>query len=110
MTIVCTCKATLERAMKYLPEESKDKVQFVDANCPIFEGVKSRQLRALMMVAMGCEVYKPGIVGVGPATLKKQMDKVKKGMSVNDRQDEDKFFNELLKHVAEKTHLAISLW
>ena len=109
MTIVCTCKATLERAMKYLPEESNDKVQLVDAKCPIFEGVKSRQLRALMMVAMGCDVYKPGIVGVGPITLKKQMDKVKEGMSENDRQDEDKFFNELLKHVAQKTHLAINV-
>jgi len=43
----------------FLAEESKDKVQFVDAKCPIFEGVKSRQLRALMMVAMGCDVYKP---------------------------------------------------
>ena len=77
MTLVSTCKNTLENAMKYLPAVSKNAAKIVDAECPIFENVKSMKLRALMMVALGCEVYKPGIVGVGPKTLKKKNDNLK---------------------------------
>ena len=105
MTMVSTCKATLERAMKYIPEESKGKVQLVDAVCPIFEGVKSRKLRALIMVALGCDVYKSGIKGAGPKKLKQQMDKLKADMNTEEANDEEKFFHKMMKHVAKKTHL-----
>ena len=109
MTIVSTSKATLDNAMKYLPDESKDRVMLVDAVCPIFEGVKSRKLRALMMVALGCDVYKPGIKGVGPKTLHDQIKKLKAKMDVNSRENEDKFFDQLLTHVGKKTHLGTNV-
>jgi hypothetical protein len=95
--------------MKYLPDESKDRVMLVDAVCPIFEGVKSRKLRALMMVALGCDVYKPGIKGVGPKTLHDQIEKLKAKMDVNSRENEDKFFDQLLTHVGKKTHLGTNV-
>lgn len=76
MTLGSTCKATLERAMECLPDESKKQVKLFEAKCPIFQGVKSRKLRALMMVALGCDVYKQGIKGVGATTLKRAMDKL----------------------------------
>lgn len=109
MTLVSTSKATLENAMKYLPPEAMDKVELVDAACPIFEGVESRKLRALMMIAIGCDVYKPGIKGVGPKTLYGQMKKLKAKMDANSREDEDKFFDVLLKHVGNKTHLGTNV-
>lgn len=60
--IVCTSKDTLERAMTYLPKETNAKL--IDAECPLFDGVKSPRLRALMMVILGCDVYGPGMKGV----------------------------------------------
>jgi hypothetical protein len=56
-TIVSTSKATLTKAMAFLENESLDTVVLKDAACPLFENVKSRKLRALMMVALGCDVY-----------------------------------------------------
>lgn len=89
MTLGSTCKATLERAMECLPDESKKQVKLFEAKCPIFQGVKSRKLRALMMVALGCDVYKQGIKGVGATTLKRAMDKLKDGIDENTRENED---------------------
>ena len=110
MTLASTCKATLERAMDWLPEESKQKVKLVDANAPIFEGVKSRELRALMMVACGCDVYKPGIVGIGPTLLKKTiLDPLKESMEEKDSDNEDMFYHKLLKKVAKKTRLGVDV-
>ena len=109
MTMVSTSKATLENAIKYLPEESKEMVKLVDAVCPIFEGVKTRKLRALMMVALGCDVYKPGVKGVGPKKLRDQMNKLKEKFSSDDRENEDYFFNDLLKHMGKMTHLGTNV-
>ena len=79
MTIVSTSKATILSIMKHIPNESLSRVKLKDAVCPIFEDVKCRKLRALMMVACGCDVVPPGIKGVRPKTLKKEyLDKIKK--------------------------------
>ena len=104
MTIVSTCKSTILNIKQHLPEESKAVLK--DAKCPIFEGVKSRKLRALMMVAVGCDVYPSGISGVGPATLKKQyLDKLKKKMPECDRTDEAKLYDALLGMVVKESKL-----
>ena len=65
--------------MKHMPDETKNTRNLRDAACPIFERVKSRKLRALMMVACGCDVYPTGIEGVRPKKLKSlYLDKIKK--------------------------------
>jgi hypothetical protein len=104
LTLVSTCKRTLENALKHVPECSENKVAIKDAICPIFENVQSRKLRALMMVACGCDVLEKGIPGdVGPRTLKKQMDNIRDKMPVNDRSNEELFYNLLLSHIGDKT-------
>ena len=50
-TIVSTSKATIKNAIAFLGNESLDRLVLKDAMCPLFENVKSRNLRALMMVA-----------------------------------------------------------
>jgi hypothetical protein len=103
LTLVSTCKRTLENALKHVPECSENEVAIKDAICPIFENVQSRKLRALMMVACGCDVLEKGIPGVGPRTLKKQMDNIRDKMPVNDRSNEELFYNLLLSHIGDKT-------
>lgn len=104
MTIVCTSKATLLGVMKHIPDQSK--AELVDAECPIFEGVKSRKLRALMMIACGCDVYPSGIKGVGPKTLKKKyLDKIDENLSEGDKDDDAKKYNELFKMVVKNSKL-----
>lgn len=60
--IVCTSESTLESAMKYLPKETK--ARLIKAECPLFDGIKSPRLRALMMLILGCDVYGPGMTGI----------------------------------------------
>ena len=59
--VVCTSESALKNAMQYLPKESK--AVLTKALCPIFDGVKSHHLRALMMLILGCDVYGPGMKG-----------------------------------------------
>ena len=105
MTLGSICKTTLEKAVSYLPEESKKVVELVEAKCPVFDSVESRNLRALMMVALGCDVYKPGIVRVGAKNLKKEIDKLKEELEECDRENEDMIYEKLFKIVAKKTHI-----
>jgi len=37
MTLVSTCKATLENALRYLPEQLKQVVKLVDKKCPVLK-------------------------------------------------------------------------
>jgi hypothetical protein len=98
-TIVSTSKATIKNAIAFLGNESLDRLVLKDAVCPLFENVKSRNLRALMMVALGCDVYKTGIVGTGPKTLEKIIVKLKENITVVEGQDkEELLFGALLKH------------
>ena len=107
MTLVSTCKTTLERVVNYLPDGSNAKLE--EAVCPLFENVSSRKLRALIMVALGCDVYKPGVVGFGPKTLLSYMDKLRSEMKEQDRGDEEKFFGILLKLVGKKSKLGVEV-
>ena len=85
MTLVSTSKDTLQLAFIHLPEESKEFVRIENASCPIFEGVQSRKMRALMMVTLGCDVYGPGVKGVGPPRLVQILNQLKETItSVDD--------------------------
>ena len=67
--IVCTSLATIEKVKTYLRQESSNKVQLTLAAAPVFNGVTSRKLRALMCLIVGCDVYLPGAKGVGMKKL-----------------------------------------
>ncbi|KAL3771525.1 hypothetical protein ACHAWU_003700 [Discostella pseudostelligera] len=62
--IVSTSESTLKHAMSYLPEASKQRVQFNAAANPVFDGVSNVRLRALIMLVLGCDVYIPGMKAV----------------------------------------------
>jgi len=109
ITIVSTSKATLTKALQFVGNESLGRVELKDPACPIFENVKSRKLRALIMVALGCDVYKMGIIGAGPKPLRKLLDKLEETMTNSVEADtEDSLFTALLSHTASATGLGIS--
>jgi len=58
----CITASKIQDAMKFLSNESK--AVFKPAEFPIFDGVESPRLRALMMVMMGCDVYLAGTKGI----------------------------------------------
>ena len=66
--IVCTSEATLNHALSYLSEASKEKVQFKAAVNPVFEGICYVRLRALIMLMLGCDVFIPGMKAVNSLT------------------------------------------
>ena len=68
-TVTCTSKSTLEDAMKHLPK--KHKAKLVEAKCPIFDGIQTPRLRALMMIILGCDVYSQGMKGFGASKVAK---------------------------------------
>lgn len=106
ITIVSTSKATLTKALQFVGNESLGRVELKDPACPIFENVKSRKLRALIMVALGCDVYKMGIIGAGPKPLRKLLDKLEETMTNSDEADtEDSLFTALLSHTASATSI-----
>ena len=109
ITIVSTSKTTLAKALQFVGNESLGRVELKDAACPIFENVKSRKLRALMMVALGCDVYKKGIKGIGPKKLKQLLDKLEDEVTISIGADkEESLFTALLNHTATATGLGIS--
>ncbi len=79
LTMVSTCKAA--KALGFLGKDSLEWLELKDAACLIFENVKNRKLQALMMVALGCNVYKNGITSAGPKTLRKIMVKLEESMA-----------------------------
>ena len=94
MTLMSTCKATLEQAMTYLPPDQLTSVTLVDAKCPIFENIKSQKLCALLMVGLGCDVYED-ISGIGPTIMLRKVNKLKNDMA-NDmrmRENEDALYD-----------------
>jgi hypothetical protein len=74
-TITCVSAATLKNAMSFLPGESK--ATFSPAEFPFFEGVMHHRLRALIMLILGCDVYKCGMKGVGAKKLADFMEKIR---------------------------------
>lgn len=108
ITIVSTSKATLTKALQFVNNESLDRVELKDVACPIFENVKSRKLWALMMVSLGCDVYKTGISGTGPKTLRKLLDKLEGTLTDLDGEDkEESMYTALFNHTASATRLGI---
>jgi hypothetical protein len=98
--IVCTSVATLNHALSFLPDASKEKVQFKEAENPVFEGIYNVRLRALIMVMLGCDVFIPGmkaIKGAGSA--------MRIAMS-EDRTNEDTMFASLHKQFMDNNKLA----
>jgi hypothetical protein len=68
---VCTSEAILKHAMSYLPDLSKEKVQFKPAVSLLFEGISNVHLFAPIMLMLGCDVYIPGMKAVkGMSTMK----------------------------------------
>jgi len=65
--LTCTSKSTLEDAMKHLPK--KHKAKLVEAKCPVFDGIETPRLRALMMIILGCDVYGQGMKGTKASKL-----------------------------------------
>ena len=107
--LVSTCRDTLVNALSFLGDESSNRVQLKDAVCPIFENVKSRKLQALMMVALGYDVYKSGIDCTGLKTLQKILDKLEDTIEgTNDLLDrEETMYNALLEHTTSVTLIDI---
>ncbi len=67
---MCTSEDTLKNALSYLPEVSKEKIQFNVVENPMFEGIYNARLRALIMVMLGCNVY---ILGMKAVSGKSEM-------------------------------------
>ena len=65
--IVSTSEATLQKAMQLLGKDSS--ATFTKASLPLFGGVTNPQMRALLMLILGCDVYPAGMTGVGGKTL-----------------------------------------
>jgi hypothetical protein len=108
MTMVSTTKATLQNLIKFLPDDSLSRVKLEDAVCPIFEGVESRRMRALMMVMLGCDVYEPGMKQIGATKLKAELNPVKEKLLANrDTLSDEQFYHGVLKHVATFTGLGV---
>jgi hypothetical protein len=61
--------------MSFLPDESK--ATFSPAEFPFFEGVMHHPLRAVIMLILGCDVYKSGMKGVVPKKLADMMEKIR---------------------------------
>ena len=68
--IVCVSESMLKKAMEHLPSDSK--AQFISAEFPIFDGVTNPQLRALLMIVLGCDVWS-GMTGVLASSLHKML-------------------------------------
>ncbi len=107
LTIVSTCKTTLAKALGFLGKDSLDRVELKDAACHIFENVKSKKLGALIMVALGCDIFKNSITGTGPKTLRKIMVKLEDSMASTKQDREEYLFHALLDHTATVTRLGI---
>ena len=60
LTITSSSKATMEKAISYLPPESYQKIKMEVPPSPIFEGVANTRLRCLIGVIIGCDVS-PGV-------------------------------------------------
>lgn len=96
--------------MKYLPNDSKDHVKLKDALCPVFEDVSSRNMRALMMVMLGCDVYGPRMKQVEAVKLKSELTSVRdKLLESSNVIQEEQFYEAVLKHVAQFSRLGISI-
>lgn len=80
LEIVSTSEATIKKLMSYLSSDAEQRILFVPAKHPVFEGIEDRKLRALMCLFLGCDVY-GGMKGVGPKSLediiKNKYDKYK---------------------------------
>lgn len=80
LEIVSTSEATIKKLMLYLSSDAEQRILFVPAKHPVFEGIEDRKLRALMCLFLGCDVY-GGMKGVGPKSLediiKNKYDKYK---------------------------------
>jgi hypothetical protein len=78
MIAVSTSLQTLQKFKSHMSPGLKAKI--VDAKCPIWENIQSPQLRCLVVVACGCDVYPPDTHNFGPTTMKKMLDKLKETM------------------------------
>ena len=65
--LMSTSASILKKAMEHHSKDSKAILTRVEY--PIFDGVKSNRLRALMMLCLGCDVYLPGMKGIRAAKL-----------------------------------------
>eukprot|EP00956_Cyclotella_meneghiniana_P003620 scaffold4429_cov81-Cyclotella_meneghiniana.AAC.4 len=54
--------------MTYLSPDAEQRIQFLPAKHPVFEGINDRKLRSLMCLFLGCDVY-GGMKGVGLKSL-----------------------------------------
>ena len=98
-TIVCVSESNIKTKtfMSYLPSDSKAK--FKPAVHLLFDGIQSHKLRALMMVILGCDVYKSGMKGIGPA---KMNDLIK----ADGAQTEDELYTRLHNQSKQRNKLA----
>eukprot|EP00956_Cyclotella_meneghiniana_P040674 scaffold202164_cov66-Cyclotella_meneghiniana.AAC.2 len=94
--IVCVSESTIRTAMSYIPSDSKAK--FTPAQYPLFDGKESHRLRALMMVILGCDVYKSGMKGVGVPKLNELIK------NIGDK-TEDELYVELHDELSQKNNL-----
>ena len=97
--IVCTSEATLNHALSYLSEASKEKVQFKAAVNPVFEGICYIRLRALIMLMLGCDVFIPGMKAF------KGVSAIRIALS-EDRACEDTLFASLHKQFMDNNNLS----
>ncbi len=64
--IISTSKKTLRQAMKFIAGDSK--AQFTRSTNPLFDGVSNPHFCALLMLILSCNVYGPGMKGIGGKT------------------------------------------
>jgi hypothetical protein len=101
LTISSTLKETLRKAISCLSPESQSKVNLVEPQHPIFEGITKLQLRALMSVIIGCDVCPGGVKSAGPLWVEKVLASINKQNGPD--LDEDVIYEKLMEHAVEKS-------
>ena len=82
MVVSCVLRDTLPKFMKHLPTSTSAKL--LEAKAPLVENIFSSHLRCLIMVAVGCDVYPPGIKGFSPGKIQRELQKIKDKTSQSD--------------------------
>ena len=99
LKIASTSKASMDGAISFLVPESQSRVQTLEATSPMYEGVKSMKLRALISVILGGDACPGGVKDIGTKKLATKLAQVRDSGCV----DEDKIFDKLMEYAIEQS-------
>ncbi|KAL9182228.1 hypothetical protein ACHAXT_012880 [Thalassiosira profunda] len=94
ITVSSSSRKTLEKVKSYLDPKSQEIAKVVVAKkgfYPIFEGIESLRLRALISVIVGCDVCPGGIKDFGPKAVETKLEELRQSTT-----DEGEIYDQLL--------------